>query len=418
MKSIVYGPHGNPVWKEQKRQPQQHRPLRENQVLVRVHAVGLNPVDAKGVIGDKLPHSWKTIQSWARRCCVQSKVIGFDFAGVVAETSPRTTSSPSFAVGDRVYGILPPSRYEGSLQEYIQVSTDQIAHLPNNDDNGSSSSISLRQAAALPLVGLTAFQCLQGAGWGSSSSSQPQQQPQQGQSSSSKRSLLVIGASGGTGHVAVQIGRCMQPQGKIVAVCSGRNKEFCQHLAPNVIVLDYRADDFVQQLRASGPFDVVMDCVTSGDPRDQSALDYGKLMWEENENEPSLLTPTAQYRRLGGVFPDWFKAGAERVAGIQLWSNPRAKLFWIQMHQAAPALQQIANWWADGSMKLGAHVSKTVPFTPEGVQKGFDALLGRRVTGKVVVQVVEDEKDSPSQPREQQESDSPSHFNLPEKKET
>lgn len=242
MKSIIYGPNNEPVWNEAARRPNNKRG--DDHVLIRVCAVGLNPVDAKGVIGDKLPHSWTTLQSMAQRCVVKSKVIGFDFAGIIAEQD----GSSSFAKGDCVYGILPPSRHGGTLQEYLCVPVNQIARIPNG--------VTMSQAAALPLVGITALQCLQGARW------HEQQQQHDG------KKLLVIGASGGTGHMAVQIGRALQPNAKIVAVCSGRNKDFVQRLdsSNNLIVLDYRDDKFIENLKAQGPYDVVMDCVTSGDP--------------------------------------------------------------------------------------------------------------------------------------------------------
>lgn len=126
-------------------------------------------------------------------------------------------------------------------------------------------------------------------------------------------------------------------------------------------------------------------------------MDYGQILWQHHggnhgsssssSSSSPFLTPDAQYRRLGGAFPDWFRAGIERTTGFSLWSNARSKLFWIQMHNAAPSLQQMAAWLKDGIMPVGAHVALTVPFTPAGVQEGFDALLGRRMVGKVVVEM-------------------------------
>ena len=409
MKSIIYGPENEPVWKKEEdgRVPRCGR----NQVLVRVHAVGLNPVDAKGVIGDKLPHNWTTVQSMARRCIVQSKVIGFDFAGVVEGTKidhnhdnknnnddDDNNKNGAFVTGDRVYGILPPSRYGGTLQERIVVPVDQLTRIPE--------SMSFNQAAALPLVGITAVQCLRGAGWGDDDDDHHHHHHHHNNNiddnnndDNKNKKLLVIGASGGTGHVAVQVGHCLQPQAQIVAVCSERNADFVRNLVtsgndnkqereqqqvrrPHLTILDYHDDDFEQQLQAAGPYDVVMDCVTSGDPRDQSMLDYRKLLLSDDR----FMKPRGQYRCLGGFVPDWFRASLERITGAQsVWSNPSAKLFWIQMHGAAPILQQLAGWISQGTLH-GAHVAKTVPFTPEGVQRGFEALLGRRMVGKVVVE--------------------------------
>lgn len=258
-----------------------------------------------------------------------------------------------------MFGILPPSRYGGTLQEHLAVPAVQLAKL--------ASTVPLTTAAALPLVGITAYQCLTGAGWDRPA---PDHSPK----------LLVLGASGGTGHVAVQVGRCLQPEAPIVAVCSSRNVDFVQSLATNVTVLDYRAPDFLRQLRARGPFDVVMDCVTSGDPRDQSTIDYQQILFGDDNQ---LLTSEAQYRRLGGAFLDWCRAGMERCLHVQLWSNPRAKLFWIQMPKTAPILRQLAAWMEQA--KVQPHIAETVPFTPEGIEEGFALLMGRRVVGKVVV---------------------------------
>lgn len=393
MKSIVYGPDNQPVWnhEDDDEQPPSSDKKKKDEVLIRVRAVGLNPVDAKGVIGDKLPHSWTTLQSLARRCAVRSKVIGFDFAGVVVLGDD---DDGRFTAGDRVYGILPPSRYDGTLRDRIRVSVDQVARVPSDDVND------LTRVAALPLVGITALQCLQGAGW----DDDDHQGSPQDDNFPKKKKLLVIGASGGTGHVAVQVGHCLRPHDEIVAVCSTRNVAFVRGLltrrqeqredddeddTPSLTVLDYRADDFVQQLQDAGPYDVVMDCVTSGDPRDQAKIDYGQLLLR-GDGRRRFLTPDAQYRRLGGACADWFRAGWERATGRSPWPDPAAKLFWIQMHQTAPLLERLADWIRRGRMS-GAHVAQTVPFTPEGVQQGFDALLERRVVGKVVVEWPEEE---------------------------
>jgi NADPH:quinone reductase-like Zn-dependent oxidoreductase len=385
MHAIVYGRghDGPPAWSERRRPTLPSSTWRlprlrqhgQQSLLVRVHAVGINPVDAKRVVGDKLPHSWTSLQNVVQRSCVQSKVIGFDFSGTVAESSPTqkdpvndNADANYYRVGDRVYGILPPSRYAGSLTEYLVVDSTQVSRVPQQT--------SLTQAAALPLVGLTALQCLEGAGWT--------------ETAPSTRRLLVVGASGGTGHVAVQVGRCLQPQATIVAVCSARNAALVQNCRATT-VLDYQAPDFVAQLEEAGPFDVVMDCVTSGDPRDQSQLDYPRLFLK-SAHHSQLVTPNVQYRRLGGVFGDWVKAGVERSTGLSPWSGHSDKLFWIQMNGAGPALARLATWMGQG--QLQAHVGQCYPFTPEAVHEAFAALLTRRVVGKVVVQVVAPKDDS------------------------
>lgn len=109
---------------------------KRNHLLVQVQAAGLNPVDAKNVIGDKLPDSWKTAHSlvhWS----IRSNIPGFDFSGVCVEPFGP------YDAGDRVFGTMPP--FHGSLAEFVNVPLHQVARMPE--------SLSFEQAAALPLVG-------------------------------------------------------------------------------------------------------------------------------------------------------------------------------------------------------------------------------------------------------------------------
>ena len=113
-----------------------------NALLVRVKACGVNPVDAKGVIGDKLP---PFLRGFARRL-VDGKTAGFDLSGVVEQAPPGC----GFAVGDEVYGAVPPFR--GALAELVSVPLDQVARKPE--------SLTHEQAAALVLPGVTVAQLL------------------------------------------------------------------------------------------------------------------------------------------------------------------------------------------------------------------------------------------------------------------
>jgi hypothetical protein len=110
--------------------------LTSGHLLVRVKAVSLNPVDAKNVVGDKLPHSWSTGHAMVR-WFIQKKIPGFDFAGVcVASTTNE------YKPGDKVYGTMPP--FAGSLAEFVSAPLDQVCHMPDN--------LSFEDAAAIPLV--------------------------------------------------------------------------------------------------------------------------------------------------------------------------------------------------------------------------------------------------------------------------
>jgi NADPH:quinone reductase-like Zn-dependent oxidoreductase len=122
-------------------------PARKGHVLVRVEAVGLNPVDAKDVIGDKLPHTWTYTRSWLRSYIISKNIPGFDFAGTCVDDFQHVGDSKPFSFGDKVFGTMPP--LQGTLAEYISVPIDQISSMPKN--------LKFEEAAALPLVGYVPF---------------------------------------------------------------------------------------------------------------------------------------------------------------------------------------------------------------------------------------------------------------------
>jgi len=283
------------------------------------------------------------------RSYVSNKIPGFDFAGTVVE------AQHGFAPGDKVFGTMPPM--EGTLAEYISVPLDQICYMPKN--------YSFRQAAALPLVGLTAVQCLQ-------------------PHITSSSSVLIIGGSGGTGHVALQVARNLGAE-HITTVCSTKNKNFCQECGATHIV-DYAQGKVLEDLQQSPgcPFNVILDCVTSADPRDQK-MNYPELI---QTKEHGLVADNHVYRRLGGRSPDWIRAGLERTVGLHCWKDKHEKLFWIRFPKSAPELKQLQEW-AEAD-KLMPRVESAYDFTPEGVQGAFDAILGRHVQGKVIIQVKDD----------------------------
>jgi len=175
-------------------------------LLVRVKACGVNPVDAKGVIGDKLP---PFMRGFARRL-VDGKIAGFDLSGRRRARAPGGAASRS---GDEVYGAVPPFR--GALAELVSVPLDQVAAKPQ--------SLTHEEAAALVLPGVTVAQLLDQHGFAAG------------------QHVLVLGASGGVGHLAVQVLRA-RGAGFVAGVCSAKNAAFCESVGAHAVAA-YDADD-------------------------------------------------------------------------------------------------------------------------------------------------------------------------------
>ena len=116
--------------------------------MVRVKACGVNPVDAKYIIGDKFPETW---MGWSARR-VNGHTPGFDFSGEVIRCPPGC----GYDIGDEVFGLADDptciSRrfMMGSFAEFISPPINQVALKPKN--------LTHVEAAALPLVGVTCIQ--------------------------------------------------------------------------------------------------------------------------------------------------------------------------------------------------------------------------------------------------------------------
>jgi NADPH:quinone reductase-like Zn-dependent oxidoreductase len=199
-----------------------------DQVRVAVRAIGVNPVD------------WKMRQRGPLRLAARllgpppPVVIGVDFAGVVNAIGSKVTD---VRLGARVVGGTNFSRGQrGSYADTVFVRTDQLCELPADFD--------LEIAGALPVAGVTAWMSVVELG-----------------RLQSDQKALILGASGGVGQLALQIAKHVRG-GFVVAVCSGKNEALVRGLGA-AVVLDYGKADALEQAKAHGPYQVVVDCVGS-----------------------------------------------------------------------------------------------------------------------------------------------------------
>ncbi|WP_341663846.1 zinc-dependent alcohol dehydrogenase family protein [Vibrio sp.] len=160
-------------------------------------------------------------------------VLGMDFAGTVEAVGEGVTE---YSVGDEVYGCAGGlGDLQGSLAEYMLADTDLIAHKPAN--------ISMREAAALPLVGITAYEGLVRAGI------------------TSGQKVLVHGGAGGVGHVALQLARHFGAE-VFATGAAGEQADLITKLGATAI--DFKSEsvaDYVEKYTSGAGFDVIFDSV-------------------------------------------------------------------------------------------------------------------------------------------------------------
>ena len=181
--------------------------LREDDVLVEVHAAGVNPLDSRIRDGD-----FKLILPYRLPL-----ILGNDVAGVVARVGSRVRQ---FKPGDEVYARPDDDRI-GAFAEFISIKEASLARKPKT--------LTMEEAASLPLVGLTAWQALI-----------ERANLKKGQK------VLVHAGSGGVGTIAIQLAKHV---GAVVATTtSTANLDWVKRLGAD-IVIDYSKDDFATVLQ-------------------------------------------------------------------------------------------------------------------------------------------------------------------------
>jgi NADPH:quinone reductase-like Zn-dependent oxidoreductase len=176
------------------------------QVLIRVHAVGLNMADWRLLTGNPF---FIRLMGLGK-----GKIPGSDIAGRVQAIGQDVKK---FRPGDEVYGDI-LSFGGGAFAEYVCVPPKAVAKKPSN--------LSFEQAAAVPMAAITALQGLRDLG-----------QIQPGQK------VLIYGASGGVGTFAIQIAKAFGAQ--VTAVCSTSKMDMARSLGADCVI-DYTREDFTQ----------------------------------------------------------------------------------------------------------------------------------------------------------------------------
>ncbi|MCC6192498.1 MAG: NAD(P)-dependent alcohol dehydrogenase [Anaerolineales bacterium] len=207
MKAIVSIKYGSPDVMEFKEIAKPTH--KDDEVLVKVYAAGVNAADWRWLRGD--PLVGRFMYGLLKP---KNPVLGADIAGVVEAVGANVTA---FQPGDAVFGDLSADGF-GGFAEYVCARADALALKPAN--------ITFEQAAAVPMAAVTALQGLRTTG-----KIQPGQK------------VLVNGASGGVGSFAVQIAKAFGTE--VTAVVSTRNVAQARSLGADHVI-DYTQEDFTQ----------------------------------------------------------------------------------------------------------------------------------------------------------------------------
>lgn len=285
--------------------------INDGEVLIKVKAISINPVDVKSRAGKGVYGRIKT---------ENPLILGWDISGIIEETK-----SSDFKVGDEVFGMVNFPGHGKAYAEYVAVPANQLALKPKN--------ISFEDAAASTLVALTAYQALV-----------HNANIQEGQN------VLVHAASGGVGHITVQIAKYLGAQ--VTGTSSAKNKDFVLSLGADSHI-DYHGFDWKS---AGRTFDFVLD--TIGAENIDQSLEVTK------EGGSIISIPTGLNEEVTA------KAEAKGVKG-----------YFILVQSSGEDMKQIASLLESGVVK--PHVSKVFPF--EQMREAHLEQETGRTVGKIVV---------------------------------
>lgn len=291
----------------------------EGEVLIRVYAAGVNPSDCHTRSG------YATVPEAIRPRIKPSlpMIPGWDVSGVVAAIGPGVST---FKEGNAVYGLVrfPQQGPAGAYAEYMIAPEVHLARKPDTIDH--------IQTAALPMAVLTAWQALETA------------------NIKAGQLVLVNGASGGVGHLAIQLAKIKGAA--VIGVASGRNETFVREIG---------VDQFIDYTRFSpaevaANVDVVIDTVGG----------------EDGEQLLEVLKPGG---KLISIF--YSPYSSERVAKANVTVLP------LQVRSNASQLAEIAHLVDTGRLRV--EVDTILPLAE--ASKAHERSESRRARGKIVLQI-------------------------------
>eukprot|EP01102_Stenamoeba_stenopodia_P008167 TRINITY_DN2325_c0_g1_i3.p2 TRINITY_DN2325_c0_g1~~TRINITY_DN2325_c0_g1_i3.p2 ORF type:complete len:396 (-),score=118.28 TRINITY_DN2325_c0_g1_i3:2333-3520(-) len=319
-----------------------------NDVLIRVHSAAINPVDWK-IMNGKL--SIVTGSSFP-------KIPGFDFSGEIAAVGANVRK---WKIGDEVYGMAHFRRF-GTCAEYFATHEDMLAYKPKN--------LSHDEAAGLPLVGLTVWQGLIDEG-----------------TLMPGKSVLILGGSGGTGSMAIQLAKRHLSARRVITTCSGRNADFVKSLGADEVI-DYTTTKWYEQLKGQ-QLDLVLDCVGG----EENSYSKAESVLKSGSQGGAYVTIAPGDQNKGFGFEGVWSLAKSWVGGKfgQLTGGPRLHMVSCAVKQDQLAAIAIL---AEKKM-LQPMVSQENTYQLKQTKEALKQNEEGRTRGKIIVRVIKNEEEEP-----------------------
>lgn len=291
--------------------------IKPNEVLVQVKAIGINPVDVKS-------RAYEGVKQWIFGEDYPV-ILGWDISGVVTQVGNEVTK---FKIGDEVFGMVNFFGIGNAYAEYVAADATHLSLLPHN--------VTFKEGAGIAMVGSTAYQALVNVA-----------KIKQGDK------VLVHAASGGVGHIAVQIAKAKGAY--VIGTSSAKNKAFVMSLGADEHI-DYTSEKLVDKVEA---VDVVIDTV-QGD----TLLESVKVV---RQGGTIVTLPSPE------ISEDALALAKEREVNI----------VFMMVESKEETVEAVAQLMSEGVVKV--HISEEFSF--EDIGKAHLAVETNRTVGKVVVSI-------------------------------
>jgi NADPH:quinone reductase-like Zn-dependent oxidoreductase len=308
--------------------------LKENEVLVEIHAASVNQLDAKIKAGEfklLLPYKFPLI-------------LGHDVAGIIKKVGSNVNR---FKVGDEVFA-RPADFKIGTFAEFIAINENDIAFKPKN--------ISMEEAASIPLVGLTVWQAL----------------VEKAKLKAGQKVFIQAG-SGGVGTIAIQLAKHLGAT--VATTTSAENFNLVKSLGADVII-DYRKDDFENILK---DYDVVLNS------QDKKSLEKSLRILKPNGKVISISGPPDPDFAIQ-IKGNWFLKIVIRMLSASVRKKAKqlgVNFSFLFMSASGQQLGEIAKLIEAGVIK--PVIDKVFPF--EQTNEAMAYVEAGRAKGKVVIRV-------------------------------
>ena len=355
MQAITFPKYGKPTLLNKTELAYPHGFDASKNVVIKVHASSVNPVDKLLLAGD-LKLVWAVAEF--------PHVICYDVAGVVEQAD----SEGMFAVGQpvfaRIWGDASDGKktpwFRGAMAEYCVALTSSVVAKPEN--------LSFEEAASIPLAGMTALQALKASGLKEGGS------------------VFITGGAGGVGTLAIQLAKQVFKAGRVVTTASkGEKADMCLALGADEVV-DYKSQNFVDLFSNGEKFDACFDTTAE-------SLEMSKIVKKGGSIVAIAGTPTLdEIRRIGGSA--WILKlvlkRKEKRKEFKAAQAAQASWTYLFLSPSSEDLSALAGYLESGTIK--PVLDGIWDFHSEDPQNGWQGAFNRsfsgRAKGKCIVKMV------------------------------